>query len=552
MGEFFGLLRRYLDQIVAFWQSLDRRRKITLIVTAIAAFAAISGFTWQMNQVAWRPLYVDLTETESASAVERLAQLQVPYKLAQGGRTILVAEGRLDEVRIALAGEGLPQSGRLGFELFDRNSFGATEFAEQVNFRRALEGELERSVESLEEVRRARVHIRLPKRSVFLDEEEPGKASVVVELAPQQKLSAGRAKAIVHLISSAVEGLDPEKVTIMDSTGRLFADGDAERGDINDRQLEYKRKLENETSAKILRTLEPHLGPGGMRANVWLEVDWDKGEQTKELLDPSTVMITTQRSEERAVEGPPRGAPGAASNLPRTPLPPEQTAEGLTRTMETTNYETSRTVTRMDLERGTVRRMSIAVMVDYQLELDETESEVVRRPRPAAELAVIRELVVAAAGAKLERGDTVTVESLPFTMLEPPVAPPPPPPDPSQQIFTLEWLHRYRLYLIGVVVGAALLYGLWMAYQRKRRLAKVRAERQAAIEAEREREELEEASRAEAEKRQADEARMLQGLKLATAQNSRAQVLKKHLEESATSNPEAFSRLIRAWVHEDD
>ena len=288
------------------------------------------------------------------------------------------------------------------------------------------------------------------------------------------------------------------------------------------------------------------------RANVAVDVDWDAGEQTEEVLDPEPVALATQVSEESSFDEPPGGAPGAEANLPRQGAEIEERRGGMRRTMQTTNYQTSRTVTKLQIERGAVKRMSVAVLVDYRQEVDEEARKLVRVPRDESALETIRELVTAASGAMAERGDTVTVASLPFHILEPPLEPPPPPPDPADEILSLEWAHKYRLHILAGLVVIVLLFGAYQLYRRRRRMAKVRAERDAALAAERERKELEEAQEIELQKRAEEEERLLKGLKLAPVQTSKTQILKKHLEEVAENDAESFARLLRAWIHEDD
>ncbi len=552
MGELLANLKGHLIQVINAWNELSPGRRRQLTVVAAVAAAVLGVFVWTTLRADYRPLYIGLTEAEAGITVGRLEQLNVPYRLEDSGRTILVPAKYVDKARVELASEGLPTTGRMGFELFDQSSFGATEFAEQVNFRRALEGELERTITSLNEVRRARVHVSLPKRSVFLENEEPAKASVVVELEMGRQLGPESVRAIERLAASAVPGLSPGGVTVMDTQGRLFSQWRENNGDLTYQQLDYRRKLEQDTVRKITQTLEPYLGPGGLRSTVAIDVDWDGGEQTEEVLDPNPVALSTQVSEESNLDSIPGGAPGAASNLPRQEAELEQGGGGVRRTMQTTNYQTSRTVTKLTLARGAVKRMSVAVLVDYRQEVDEEARKLVRVPRTAEDLTTIRELVTAASGALLERGDTVTLHSLPFNILEPPLEPPAPPPDPADEILSLEWAYRYRVHIIGAIAGIVILVALFFFLRRQRRLAKVRAERAHALTAERERKELEVAVEVEQANRLAEEERMLKGLKLAPVQTSKTQILKKHLEEGAKEDSENFARLIRAWIHEDD
>ena len=547
-----AFFKKNAQQIAVFWASLTTRRRIVLVASGAFVFSGIFVFRSEMAERAYRPLYTGLTDKEAGMAVARLKEMQVPYKLARGGGTILVPEPHLAEVRLQLATDGLPQSGRLGFELFDGSSFGATEFAEHVNFRRALEGELERSVLSLSEVERARVHISLPKKSVFLDHQQAAKASVVLQLRRGSSLRKEQVDAISFLVASAVEGLEAKKVVVVDTNGSVLARPRPDSEGCSGEQLEYQHDLEKAIGGRILATLEPYIGFDRVRSSVAVECDWNAGEQTEEILDPETIVMTSQRSQETAQPLKQGGIPGTASNLPRQPEPAVTEASGATRILETTNYQTSRTVTRMNLERGEVKRLSVAVLVDHRIEVDEQARKLVRVARTAEEMRKFRQLVVAAAGIIEERGDVLTIESLPFTIFEDPLEPPPPPPNPEDNIFSLEWLEKYRYHVIAVGIALVLAaFTVWFALRIKRRVSRMKTEAEAKRRADEERKEIE-AAEDQARLQQAEEAKMLKGLRLATLQSSKAQVLKKHLEEMAINEPDSFVQLLRSWIHEDD
>ena len=545
-----AFFKKNAQQIAVFWASLTTRRRIVLVASGAFVFSGIFVFRSEMAERAYRPLYTGLTDKEAGMAVARLKEMQVPYKLARGGGTILVPEPHLAEVRLQLATDGLPQSGRLGFELFDGSSFGATEFAEHVNFRRALEGELERSVLSLSEVERARVHISLPKKSVFLDHQQAAKASVVLQLRRGSSLRKEQVDAISFLVASAVEGLEAKKVVVVDTNGSVLARPRPDSEGFSGEQLEYQHDLEKAIGGRILATLEPYIGFDRVRSSVAVECDWNAGEQTEEILDPETIVMTSQRSQETAQPLKQGGIPGTASNLPRQPEPAVTEASGATRILETTNYQTSRTVTRMNLERGEVKRLSVAVLVDHRIEVDEQARKLVRVARTAEEMRKFRQLVVAAAGIIEERGDVLTIESLPFTIFEDPLEPPPP--NPEDNIFSLEWLEKYRYHVIAVGIALVLAaFTVWFALRIKRRVSRMKTEAEAKRRADEERKEIE-AAEDQARLQQAEEAKMLKGLRLATLQSSKAQVLKKHLEEMAINEPDSFVQLLRSWIHEDD
>jgi flagellar M-ring protein FliF len=549
ISKLLAALRFLFGPLLEFWDSLSRRRKLNFIAFALLVCGAIWGFRWYLMERGYSPLYTDLTDQEAGSAVERLRQMEVPFRLASNGSTILVPGSRLAELRLQLATEGLPQSGRLGFEIFDQTNFGATEFAEQVNFRRALEGELERSVLSLNRVERARVHISLPKRSVFLDYDQPAKASVVLQLRPGAELTPQQTDGITHLVASAVEGLDPGQVVLVDTRGRLLARPHSGSEAISGEQLEYRRRLEQQIQSKIEGTLEPYVGFDKVRVNAAAEIDWSQGEQTEEVLDPNTLVMTTQKLQETA--GPPNqsGAPGTASNVPRQPLAPGIGGVVNSRVTETTNYQTSRTVTRMEIEKGAVKRLSVAVLVDSKSRTDESGATV-REPRTGEELLALRQLALAAGGIVEERGDRLTLESLPFTIFEPLPVGPATLTTPGWLEFALEIFQKYRYYVIAAAVALLLLLIAlgWLVHRTGK---KFKARRQAQIESGRQRQELE-AAEAEAKRQETEQARMLSGLKIDALQSSRGQVLKRHLEEVATKDTPGFVQLLRAWIHEDD
>jgi flagellar M-ring protein FliF len=208
-------------------------------------------------------------------------------------------------------------------------------------------------------------------------------------------------------------------------------------------QLEYQRRIESEITKRILETLEPYVGFDKVRASVTAACDWNVGEQTEELIDPNGVVTSTQKTQEISQPATENGVPGTASNLPRQPVSPRIASTSHTRSMETTNYQTSRTVTHTKLERGGIERLSVAVLVDQKVQLDEPTGKIVRVPRTAQEMETIRQLVVAAAGIVEERGDRLTTESLPFTIFE---TPPeiPEKVEPAAPLFSLEWLEKYR------------------------------------------------------------------------------------------------------------
>ena len=302
--------------------NLSIRQRITIVVMAVAVSAGLYALVQHQREADFRPLFTGIAPEDAAGIVQKLKESGVEYRLPEGGGSVLVPSARLAEVRLSMAAIGLPKSGRIGFELFDKVNLGATEFTEHINYRRALEGELERTVMALTEVDQARVHITFPKDSVFLESQQPAKASVLVRLKPGAHLAPQNVQAINHLVASAVEGLSPDAVSVLDMNGNLLGrpkapaslDGQEASGAV----LEYRHNVETDLLTKINATLEPLLGANKFKAGVSVECDFSGGEQSEEIFDPArSVMVSSQRTEDSSGSASANGVPGTASTLPR-------------------------------------------------------------------------------------------------------------------------------------------------------------------------------------------------------------------------------------------
>ena len=299
--------------------SLTLRQKLTIAAVAILALVGLSyTMRWRKEQD-FKTLYTGLAPEDSAAVVQKIKESGTEYRLSDAGDMISVPSSRLADLRIELAGAGLPKTGRIGFEIFDKSNLGATEFVEHVNYRRALEGELERSVSAMAEVEQARVHVTFPKESVFTESREPAKASVIVKLKPGNRLSPRNVTALTHLLSSAVEGLTPDSVSVLDMQGNLLSDPRPSNPDeaASEAALDYRQKIEHDLLQKIGTTLDPLLGHEKYRASVSVDCDLTSGEQSEESLDPErSVMVSSQKTEEASGSAAaPGGIPGTASNL---------------------------------------------------------------------------------------------------------------------------------------------------------------------------------------------------------------------------------------------
>jgi flagellar M-ring protein FliF len=410
-------LSQLWNKLRSLSSALSRGQLVTLGVTFVAVVALVSGAAYWMNAPSYRLLFSDLDAAAAAEVVARLKEQNVPYRLDDGGRSVRVAEERLDELRLDFAGNGLPSSGRIGFEIFDRTSFGATDFLEQVNYRRALEGEIARTISSLAEVAEARVHIAMAKESLFVSDKQQTKASVVLKLKQRKPLATATARAIATLVAGSVEGLDAEAVVIVDNSGRSL--GLPQRNDDQDAELvEGGQRLERDMTTRLVAMLEPVVGVGGVRVTVSAELSRTSEEETAEVYDPNPVVRSHQISgvSEATLAG--TGVAGARSNIPGvSPAVPPTASLGGGRGSETTNYELSKTITRSVTPGGELARLSVAVVLDDERVAttgeDGTTTHSAKRRDPA-ELQKIRNLVAAAVGFDAERGDQLTVENIAF------------------------------------------------------------------------------------------------------------------------------------------
>ena len=315
-----------MDQVKKLLSALTPRQLITIAIVAMAVVAGVMGLSRWQRESGLKPLYTGLSPEDANAIVQKLHEGGIDYKIVNNGTELLAPEDKVPELRLEMAGLGLPKTGRIGFEIFDKTNFGITDFAEHVNYRRALEGELERSVMAISDVQQARVHVTLPKDSVFTDAREPAKASVLIGLRPGTRLSTANVIAITNLVSSAVEGLGPESVSVVDMNGNLLSrprrEGPGDGTQITEAVLEYRQAVEHDLAAKINSTLEPLLGPDKFRTGVSADIDMTSGEQSEETFDPSkSVMVSSQKTEDTS--GTTRispAIPGTAANLP-----PQQT-----------------------------------------------------------------------------------------------------------------------------------------------------------------------------------------------------------------------------------
>jgi flagellar M-ring protein FliF len=386
---------------------------VTLICLSLFAFIII-----QARAVDYQRLYGNLAETDASAMIEWLKGENIPYRLADNGRTLLIPAKNIYETRLGMASAGLPQGGGVGFEIFDKQSFAITDFVQKVNYARALQGELARTIASLGPVETARVHLALPEKRLFKDQQQPATASVILRLASGRRLGETQIEGIVHLVSSSIEGLDPEQVTIIDQNGNVLSRiggkglaGSALSPDMLEFQLQVEQRLEERAQALLNRS----LGTGNAMVRVTATLDFSQTEKVEEIFDPDDPVVRSEQlSEEKSGSEMAGGIPGVQANLEGNAnlgmgaMPPSS------RSQRTTNYEISKIVSKTTLPVGTVNRLSVSVLVaDRVTRANDDDAEIIE-PRTEAELKALENMVASALGLDRSRGDNIEVTSMPF------------------------------------------------------------------------------------------------------------------------------------------
>lgn len=419
-------------------------RNIALMLGASATIAVMAGVFMWSQQPDYKVLFSNFSDKDGGAIVASLQQQNVPYKFAEGGNAILVPSAQVHEARLKLAAQGLPKGGGVGFELMENQKLGVSQFLEQVNFQRALEGELARSIQAIGAVATARVHLALPKASVFVREQQKPTASVLLNLHPGRGLDPGQVDAIVHLVASSVPDLPAKNVTVVDQNGTLLSGSDRPAGSapsLDPSQLKYVQELQQAIARRIESIVTPIVGPSNVRAEATADVDFSTSEQAAESYRPNqgpnaqAAVRSTQSSESQNSNGgsnTPAGVPGALSNQPpgQTTAPvnaPAASAPGAAPNAAaaapaqpqsqqkdaTVNYEVDKTVRYEQKPMGGIRRLSVAVVVNYKREVDRN-GKVGMRALSESEKTQITDLVKEAMGYNKERGDSLNVVNSPF------------------------------------------------------------------------------------------------------------------------------------------
>ncbi|RKR06103.1 flagellar M-ring protein FliF [Kushneria sinocarnis] len=488
----------------AMLERLKANPRLPLIIAVAAVAAILVALLLWARSPDYRVLFSNLSNADGGTIVSRLEQMQVPYRLTSGGQAIMVPADRVDQVRLSLASEGLPKGGGVGFELMDNQSFGVSQFVEHVNYQRALEGELARSIESIDAVSSARVHLAMPQESVFVRDRKQPTASVILPLYQGRAMADGQVSAIAHLVSSSVSNLPVDAVTVVDQNGRLLSRAGAGDGrGLDDTQLEYTARIEQNLRNRIETILAPVVGRENVRAQVTASLDFSRAEHTREQYtpnqDPAQAAIRSKQvSESNQLGGSGiGGVPGALSNqpTPQAPSPIQNPDNGnnqgdddqgnnqndnnggdangtagqrgtprSSNHSSTINYELDRTIRHVQEESGRVQRLSVGVVVDYRNQVGD-DGEISRVPLSDEQMAQIQRLVREAVGYSQQRGDSVEVVNAEFSeqMLSEPPAP--------------AWWQNPQLISLAMTVGRYLLIAL-VAFILWRKLIKPLLDRQ--------------------------------------------------------------------------
>lgn len=418
------------------------------LLLGVALVAAVMTGVWMWGQQPdYKVLFSNVADRDGGAIVAALEQMNVPHKYSEGGGAILVPADKVYDVRLRLAAQGLPKGGNLGFELLENQKFGTSQFLEQVNYQRALEGELARSIQTLSAVQGARVHLAMPKSSVFVRDQQKPTASVLLSLFQGRSLDRAQVSAIVHLVGSSVPDLPPQNVTVVDQTGALISDtgNGADAGGLDPQQLKYVHALQMDIIKRVESIVAPMVGADNVHAEATADVDFSHREQAAEIYTPNqkpdAMAVRSQQSSEsqNANGAGAGGVPGALSNQPPSPstapinapapapapganpaapataaaapaTPPTPTS---TSKDSTVNYEVDKTVSYSQQPKGGIKRLTVAVVVNYRRELDKA-GKVTLKPLTEIEKTQITELVKQAMGFNADRGDSLNVVNSQF------------------------------------------------------------------------------------------------------------------------------------------
>jgi len=523
-----------LTRLQQFFQGLTVNQRLLLAAGAALVGATLWIFVTLLGQPKYVTLYSGLRPEEAQNMASRLAAKNIPHQVSPDGASLLVPEDKLDASRLETAAAGLPRSARLGFELFDTPNWAGSDFTEKVNYQRALEGELERTLATLSEVENVRVHLVMPQESLFTEQEREAKAAVILKTRSGH-LSEEAQQAIPQLVASAVDRLRPENVTVVDA--------DSNTPLLHNREGGGGRSyaLDEELAKTLVHTLEPVVGADHVRASVHVEYELGTSEDTQETYDPkTTATLTQEHSEESSTGAAAAGVPGTASNVPAgTPVPAAApAAEQSTSKSEASTFAVSKTLHHSIEPAGRVHRIAAAVVVDDAVETTDQAGKrsTTRRKRTPEEMKQIEQLAEAAIGVNPQRGDVLAVENLSFQ--QGPGETLPPPPARSEHLRRMIEPWAWALRYLGLAALFLVIYWLVLRPVKKQALAAFRA--------------LPGKMAGRLTPQALGESVSAGGAGSLEEGGKRASQLKRMLAEKVKAEPEAASRLVQGWVQQEE
>jgi flagellar M-ring protein FliF len=524
-----------LHRLEQFFRGLTLNQRLLLAGGAVLVGATLWVFVVLLGQPKYVTLYSGLRSEEAQNLASHLAAKNIPHQISADGGSLLVPDDKLDASRLETAAAGLPRTARLGFELFDTPNWAGSDFTEKVNYQRALEGELERTLATLSEVEAVRVHLVMPQESLFTEQQHDAKAAVILKTRGGH-LSDQAQQAIPQLVASAVDRLRPENVTVVD------ADSNTPLLHTRDGAGSRAYGLDEELAKTLVHTLEPVVGPDHVRASVHVEYELGSSEDSQETYDPkAAATLNQEHSEENSSGAAPAGVPGTASNVPSGHLPPASAAgaEQSNSRSDATTYAVSKSMHHSVEPPGRVHRIAAAVLVDDAMEVTEQAGRqtTTRRKRTADEMKQIEQLAQAAIGVDPQRGDVLAVENLSFQQA------------PTETVLPPGKFERWRLLIepwgwalryAGLAALFLVVYGLVLRPVKRQALAAFRELPGKA------------GSRLASQLAGAAvSAQISEATGGGEASGNRANQLKRQLAERVKTEPESVSRLVRGWVQQE-
>lgn len=441
-------MRAFWQRLVNWFQRQTVPMRIAAVGGVIVLVVGLATVTAVTMATPYEALYYNLGREDAAEVLEFLKKERVPYRLADQGRVVKVPRDQVYELRLRLAGTTMP-SGGVGFEIFDRSNLGVTEFVQNINYQRALQGELSRTIREIRQVEAARVHLVLPRESLFVEEQKEATASVILQLKTGRQLDKSQVEGIMRLVAGSVEGLLPEHVTVLDTRGTVLSQEAIQPTDdstLSAKQLKFKREYEHSLEQRLQSMLERVVGPRNVVVRAAVSLDFSKVEKTEELYDPDLAAVRSEHlvnAEEQGQKPVAQGVPGVAANVPEgAGAQAGQAMETVqSRTDDQTrNYEISKSVSHTRLPVGTVRNISVAVLVDGSYEKGEDEGKPRFVPRSDDELQVYATMIRKAIGFDKKRGDQCEVASVAFDQTSM-----------AEDIKAMKWASRYEIGKTAVI-----------------------------------------------------------------------------------------------------